>query len=188
LYSPVRWFAVAGGCLLATQWVLLTLFFVRKNEAADRASNVVAIPALIAIGVSMGAVLDRFAEDVPVVASVVTGIGLLAVTVNLGLTVALVLEAVPFPRIAMPATLSWAVLFLWIGAASVLIVAEGRLPAWLGWIGIGTIAYAIALLAVIMRNPEVRTGVGVPSRAQMAAGAPILVLIPLWFVLLGVNL
>lgn len=184
----MAWFAVAAGVLLAVSWFLLTVFFVKQNETADRLSNVVGVPALIALGVSMGAVLDRFAARSPVLVSIVTAIGLLAVAVNLVLTIALVLQLVTFPRIAMPATAAWAVLFLWVGAASGFIVGYGRLPKSLGWFGIATIAYTLALLGFIMRKPEMRNGTGTPPLSEMLAGAPVLVLLPVWFVWLGLAL
>jgi hypothetical protein len=184
----MAWFAVAAGVLLAVSWSLLVLFFVKRNETADRLSNVVGVPALIAVVVAMGAVLDRFAARAPVLVSLVTAIGLLAVAVNLVLTIALVLQLVTFPRIAMPATAAWAVLFLWVGAASGFILAYGRLPKSLGWFGVATIAYTLVLLAVIMRKPEMRNGTATPARAEMLAGAPVLVLLPVWLVWLGLAL
>jgi hypothetical protein len=183
----VEWFAVAAGILLLLSWVLLIVFFVRQNETADRWSNWVGLPAVSAVGVSMGAVLDRFAADAPVLVSTVTAIGLMAVTVNLVLTSGLVLRRFEFPRVAMPLTATWAVLFLWVGAASGFVLAYGE-PAWLGWLGLATIAYTLALLAFIMRNPEMRRGTGTPPLTELVVGAPILLALPAWFVCLGLSL
>jgi hypothetical protein len=181
-------FAIAGGLLLGISWALLTLFFVKQNETADLLSNYVALPALVAIGVTMGAVLDRFAGDAPVLVSLVTAAGLAAVTVNLAVVVLLVLKVVEFPRVAMAATAAWGVLFLWVGAVSVMIVAYGHVPRALGWFGIAVIAYTLALLAFVMRDPEVRKGTATPPAAVMVGGAPVLLLVPVWFVWLGICL
>jgi hypothetical protein len=110
------------------------------------------------------------------------------VAVNLVLTGALVLHRVEFPRIAMPLTATWAVLFLWVGAASGLILACGGLSKGLGWLGVGTVAYTLGVLAFIMRDPDVRKGTSEPSKAAILAGAPVLILLPAWFVWLGFAL
>jgi hypothetical protein len=183
----VAWFAVAAGVLLLLSWSLLIVFFVKQNEKADRWSNWIGLPAVAAVGVAMGAVLDRFAADAPVLVSIVTAVGLLAVAVNLVLVAGLVLRRYEFPRIAMPITATWAVLFLWVGAVSGFVLAYGE-PTWLGWLGLGTIAYTLGLLAFIMRDPEVRKGTGTPSIMALMAGAPILIAVPAWFVCLGQTL
>jgi hypothetical protein len=184
----VKWFTVAAGILLLVSWALLILFFVTRSEAADRASNWVAFPAFGAIGVTMGAVLDRFAARSPVLVSAVTGVALLAVVVNVAVNAALVLRRVTFERIAMPATAALGVVFLWMGAASGFIVGyRGGLPVWLGWFGIATVAYAVGILAFIMRRPEARKG-GEPRKVDLIAGAPLLLLLPTWFVCLGLAL
>jgi hypothetical protein len=180
-------FAVAAGILLLLSWALLIVFFVKQNEIADLASNWVGLAALVAVGLSMGAVLDHFATDAPVLVSTVTAIGLLAVAVNLVLTAGLVLRRYEFPRVAMPLTATWAILFLWVGAASGFVLAYDE-PAGLGWLGIGTIAYTLVLLAFIMRDPEQRQGTATPPTPVLVAGAPILLLIPAWFVFLGLAL
>ena len=179
---------MAAGILLLVSWSLLVVFFVAKSEAADRASNWVGIPTLIAIGVAMGAVLDRYAAQAPVLVSAVTAIGLLAVVVNLVLTMALVLRRVTFERIAIPVTAAWAVLFAWVGAASGFILGYGTLDRWLGWLGVATVAYLLVLLAYVMRDPEVRRGTGMPPKAEMIAGVPVLLALPAWFVCLGLAL
>jgi hypothetical protein len=181
-------FAVAAGILLLVSWALLIVFFVSQNETADRLSNWVGIVAVIAVGVSMGAILDRYAPDAPVLASLFTAVGLLAVAVNLVLTAWLVLGRIAFPKVAIPITATWVVLFLWVGAASGLILAYRRLPLGLGWLGVASIAYALAIIAVVMRDPEVRRGTATPATAQMVAGAPVLLLLPAWFVCLGLAL
>ena len=143
---------------------------------------------MIAMGVAMGAVLDRFATRASVLVSAVTAIGLLAVVANLALTAALVLKRVTFERIAMPVTATWAVLCLWVGAASGFILGYGTLDVCLGWLGVATVAYLLALLAFIMRDAGVRRGTATPRMAELIAGAPILLALPAWLVCLGLAL
>lgn len=175
---------MAAGILLLLSWTLLIVFFVKQNETADQLSNWVGLLALVAVGVSMGGVLDQFAADAPLLVSTVTAMGLLAVSVNLILTAGLVLRRYEFPRVAMPITATWAVLFLWVGAASGFVLAYGGADG-LGWFGIGVIAYMLVILAFIMRDPEMRRGTAVPSTPVLIAGAPVLLALPAWFVWLG---
>jgi hypothetical protein len=102
-------------------------------------------------------------------------------------TLALVLSLVAFPRIALPSTAAWLGVFLWIGAASGLILAYGGVAGWLGWLGVAAIVYAVAIIGFMMRTPEARRG-GVPPTAEVAAGLPVLLLVPAWLVCLGLSL
>ena len=54
-------------------------------------------------------------------------------------------------------------------------------------LGIAALAYAVAVIGFMMRTPEARRG-GMPPKAEVAAGLPVLLLAPAWLVALGISL
>ncbi len=85
-------------------------------------------------------------------------------------------------------TLGFLAVLLWIGAASVLLVAAGGTPVALGWLGLASIAAGIAIVAWIMRVPGVLRGDREPGRAPMLAFFVPMAGIVAWIALLGPGL
>jgi hypothetical protein len=163
---------LAGIALLVASGLLL-LFFVAGNEAADRLSNwfFLAFYALMAWTVVE---VQSFYGDVGGFVWVVTIVALVALAVLILSTLGVVLGLVEFTRVAIPTTVAFLVLMVWMLAVSILIVIEGGLPAALGWFGIGVLA-----VSLVMRGEKT------PGPILNAAYGLILVGLTVWIVWLG---
>lgn len=174
---------LAGIALLVASGLLL-LFFVAGNEAADRASNwfFLAFYALMAWTVVE---VQRFYGDVNGFVWVVTIVALVALVVLIVSTLGVVLGIVQFTRVAIPTTVAFLVLMVWMLAVSVLIVIEGGLPAALGWFGIGVMAVSLVVVGLAVTDQAMMRGEKTPGPILNAAYGLILVGLTVWIVWLG---
>ncbi len=71
---------------------------------------------------------------------------------------------------------------------SALTVLRGGFPTLLGWLGLASILFGVAVIGWIAREPGVLSGEREPARAPMTAFFVPLVGIVLWMVWLGLSL
>jgi hypothetical protein len=179
--------AIIAGITLVLGAGLLIVFFATENATADRASNWFFAAFYAAMAWTVVDVNRLYAPDVPVmwVATVIT----LVVLAFLFVTALLfVLGRLDFTKVAIPVTLGFVVVLLWMLAASVVIVVQGVLPVALGWFGVAVIAVAIVAVALSATDREVLTGEKVPAPGITALFGVVLVGLAAWLVWLGVAL
>lgn len=179
--------AVAAGAVLGLSWMFLFLFFVTEKPVFDRISEVLGIAfPLLMIGVVVE-VHQMYAGDSPLVwvATILAMASLLATLVT---NASVFFGRVPFERVAMIATSGALGTILWSGAVGWLIMAFGRLPDGLGWLGIGVVAAMVAALIPWIADRDLLLGRRAPTRVEVSIAIPVLLGAPAWLVWLGFSL
>src|SRR2546422_3549694 len=113
---------------------MLAGFFATRSQSLGHANDAAAAVMAILLMPAALAVLNRFADTGPLIV-VVTAIGLVGMAVA---ALASALTAVG--RLSMAQLTTWQggsflVLFVWVLGTSITILAWGRLPVGLGWLG-----------------------------------------------------
>jgi len=163
---------------------LLVTFFMTGNARADRLSNVFflafyALAAAAAWGIHL-----RYVESSALVW--VATAAVLVVLAALFVSQALVLAGrIEFRRVAVLQTVAFSVYILWILASSLLALAYGVPPAWLGWLGVAAVVAGLAVLAWFARDPALIKGDRNPDRLESALATIPFVAIAAWLIALG---
>jgi hypothetical protein len=176
--------AVGAGLALATSIGMLAAFFATRNERFDRIAEW-AFVALAILGVPTMLILgDRLAAG-GLAAPVLTWIGIAGVVVVGAGELAATLRIVDFRKISPIVALGFLAFLVWVGGSAAVSITTGRLPAVHGWLGVGSIVVAIALMGVLLRTPGVMSGAAEPSRAMMGAFFVPIIGVVAWLVWLG---
>ncbi|NJD29515.1 MAG: hypothetical protein FIA92_14630 [Chloroflexi bacterium] len=180
------WIAVGAGVLFGLALLCLVAFFVTKDARFDRIAEwafvgfaVLAVPTIVAAnGQLAGGALEALVMWAGILGVGFIGLGELAITLRL----------IEFRRVAAVITMGFLAFLAWIGAVSVLAIANGALPVELGWLGIVSIALGILIVAWLASQPGVLTAEREPSRIQMGAFLVPMAGIVVWLVWLGFSL
>ena len=183
----IGWVAAGAGITFGLSLLMLALFFVRHDARFDRVAEwsfvafaLMAIPTIVSVAglfPDTGLVIG-VATVVAVVGVAVVGLGELGSTLSL----------VEFRRIGPLVTLGFLAFLGWIGTVSVITLGGGRLPASLGWLGLGSIVLGILSVVWLVRLPGVTTGAKEPSPGQMAVFFVPMIGIVGWMIWLGFSL
>jgi hypothetical protein len=182
----MRLVAVLSGITLGLSWVLLFSFFVTDRRILDRISGVLGFvfaPLMLAVVVALH---RTYAVDTALV-WLVTVIGGVSMVVTFAVNALVVFAQVPFEQVAVAATLAALGTVLWPGAAGWMILEFGRLPATLGWLGLGVVVLMITALVPWVRNTDLLHGRTSPTRLELAAGVPVVMAVPVWLILIGLH-
>jgi hypothetical protein len=176
-----------AGLLFGLAMVMLTVFFITKDERFDRVAEwsfvgfgVLAVIMILAVPAKLA--------DAGLVGTVITAIGVGgAAIVGLG-ELGTTLKLVDFRRIATLLTIGFLAFLAWIGATSLLVLGGGALPPGLGWLGLVAIVVGIGLAGLIVRQPGVISGEVEPGAGLMTAFTVPMAAIVAWMVWLGLSL
>ena len=176
--------AVLAGVSLFLASGLLIAFFVTENETVDRASNWLFVVFYVFMGWTMIEVHGLYV-DVAAWAWVLTLIGVAVLAFLLVVQVLVALGGLDFRRVAIATTVGFVVILLWMLGASILIVAEGRLPTALGWLGVAVIGAAMVVLGISATDRELMMGEQTPGPLINALYGLVLVGVSVWLFWLG---
>jgi hypothetical protein len=184
--------AIAAGVMALVAGVLLAAFFAtwrpafgRGNDLASAAMAILLIPAAIAV-------LGVYADTGPFIV-LVTLIGLAGMAIA---AAASILTAAGRMTVAQLTTWqggSFGVIFLWVIGVSIAVLAFGRLPAGLGWLGVLAgllVSVASGSIVVYARRPGGLAAIDMrhPPLVPLVSFLAGFLCFPAWSIWLGVNL
>jgi len=177
---------VVAGLAMVVASGFLFYFFATGNENADKASNWF---FLVFYGLMAWTVVDvhNFYIGIGNAVWFLTIVGLAALVYLFVGTFLIVLNRIDFRRIALPTTISFLVLMLWMLVVSVLIVTQGGLPTALGWLGIGVMAVSLAVVGFAATDRELLIGEKTPGPVLNGVYGSVLVGLTVWIVWLGAS-
>lgn len=156
---------VAAGAFLASM-ALLTAYERTKSVWLGWAESYAFLILYLALGALVLGLHGDFVDAAPVLVWASTTVGALGVLGCLAGQTATLFCGVPFPRVAVLITVAFAGILLWMGGISGAVLAEGVLPAGLGWLGVGVVAVAVLIIAVMLRDPALVRGIAFPLRPR----------------------
>jgi hypothetical protein len=185
--------AIGGGVAAVIAGLLLAAFFATGRESLGHANDAAsAVMAILLIPAALS-VYGLFAGTGPFIL-LVTAVGLVAMIVAAVASVLTAAGRLTVTQLTVWQGGSFGVLFLWVAGTSVSILAWGRLPVSLGWLGLAAAALVTVALVEIVRLARRMGGLRELEkldRPPLLAAATILtafVAFPAWCVWLGVSL
>lgn len=179
--------ALGAGVFFGLSMALLIVFFVTKNEQADRWSERSFLVFFVLAAVVIYEIHRRYVDRSPLV-WVATIAGLAGMAVSFVLELLVTARRVEFTRVAPLLTGGFVVFILWLLAASAMILAFGGLPAELGWLGVVAVVVAIGVIGWLVRDPAMMKGERSPTQVEMALSVVPFIGVIAWLVWLGLNL
>lgn len=178
---------VLAGVFFALALASLAVFFITRDERADRLSSL-AFPAFEILMIPvMLEIHGRYVEQAALT-WVATSIGLAAMFVLISSGLLVVAGRVTFPQVAILQTAAFAAFTLWIAATSWLALAFGGLPAGLGWLGLAAIVLSLGAIAWMVRDRALVRGERDPTRPEMVMSVVPFVTLAAWLIWLGTSL
>lgn len=166
---------------------LLIAFFLSNDQRADRLSNLAFLLFYALAAAVVYEVHQRYAAKSPLV--VLATVVALAALAFLFVSQALVtLGRMDLRRLAVLQTVGFATYVLWTLAASAMVLAFGRLPASLGWLGVAAVVAALAVLGWFARDPALIKGDRPPNRMETTVMTLPFLGISAWLVWLGLSI
>ena len=178
---------IAAGAFIGSM-ALLGAYERTKREWLGWAESYAFLILYLALGALVLGLHADFADAAPVLVWASTIVGVLGVLGCLAGESATLFCGVPFPRVAVPVTVAFGGILLWMGGISGATLADGVLPAGLGWLGVGVVAVAVLIIAVMLRDPALVRGDRMPTAAEMVVAAVPFVAIAAWLAWLGAVL
>lgn len=177
----------AAGAFVASM-ALLSAYERTKSRWLGWAESLAFLAMYLAFGVLVLGLHGDLVDAAPAVIWTATVIGTAGVATCLAGQLATLVFGVPFQRVAIPVTIGFMGILLWIGGASVAAVVGDPLPSGLGWLGVATIGVSALVIALMLRDPALARSQRMPTNFEMLVAAIPFAALVAWLVGLGVAI
>lgn len=167
--------------------LLLSAFFATNDRRFDRLAEW-AFVAFAGFAIVLAILVRQHLGAGSAVVTLVSAVGIAGVAVVGLLELLSTLGRIDFQRYGQSAALGFAAWLLWIAGVSALGLADGTLPAGLGWLGLATVVASLIVVGRFAADRELIRAERAPGIAQMAPMLAVFVGVVAWLVWLGLTL